>query len=94
MKIDADDCTFANVKVVGAGEHGITVAGTGNLVEGCSVIRTKDTAYKARTAGNTFKNNKAKKSRDLDLDDDAGQGGNVYENNKFDPDKVDADFDL
>ncbi len=88
IEVDADGTTLRNLKVVGSGDHGIDVDATGCLVEGCKVIRTKDDAFKARRGGNTFRGNKAKKSRDRDLDDDAGQGANTYEDNKFDPDKV------
>jgi parallel beta-helix repeat protein len=88
LEFRASNSTLRQVTVVGSGGHGIVVTGTGTLIEGCKVIRTRDDAFKARMpGGNKFRNNKAKKSRDLDLDDDTG-GANTYDGNSFDPKRV------
>ena len=87
--IEAEDCVFLRNRVSKNRDNGIEIGSsdtrtTGNLLERNTVSGAGDNGIRVHNAtDNTFRRNRAAKSRDFDLLDETAPGSNTFEDNKF-----------
>jgi hypothetical protein len=91
IDLEGDDNEIIANKVTNTGDNGIEIAPasggpfpvTGNLIERNKIKNSGGNGIFVETPDNTFRRNTAKKSAGFDLLDQAGEGANVYDGNKF-----------
>jgi parallel beta-helix repeat protein len=91
IDLEGDDNEILANKIKNSGDNGIEVSPasgdpfpvTGNVMEKNKISGSGGNGIFVDTSGNTFRRNNVKKSAGFDLLDEAGEGANTYEDNKF-----------